>query len=349
MKIAFLLHFLTVEIETHSERLYQWLANSYASLDQRSAFSGRESTYHLAFEEAGSSHALEIESLLDGILTEYSLGFGPCYYTPARFYSGVNTAEYNHEIQYDLASRRLKANIGKGYVQSEENFIYTIFRPLLRNFLLPFHGLKTLHGAVLTREDQAVFLYGAGGAGKTTLALQMMADGFSMLSEDSPFITRQDGGNVVALSSLDHPRVTEGTLALFPEYRSVLRGPCDISGKFAIDRFKLPPDKWATGPMVVRDIICLARAPGNALALVPMAKQALLATLLRESMVLFREPVFHQEGLPFQEMSRCVFEWISDFVNQANVYTLTYADEHLRDISGFLKVRLAKSKKVCVS
>lgn len=330
MQKQFLLHYLTLEIETSSERLFSWIENCYISYDQRAQFPGKESTYRFYFEELDSPEALTISLPQEGFLTEHTLGYGACYYHDGLFYSETHQ-DFSHEIIYDMNTRTIRANLGGRYLDGEENFIYNIFRPFLRNFLLPFHQLKTLHGALLSKGPQTVFLAGAGGMGKTTTTFQLLEAGFSLISEDSPFFV-YDQGKAWALSSLDEPRVTDNTLELFPALKDHIKREKDISGKYAISRDFLPPEQLAYGPVQVTHFIQLNRGEFNTPVLTPLDKLTVLSQLLRESMVLFRHPHFQQPGTPFKPASDFVFKVITQMVQDAAVYRLDYGNHHLPDL-----------------
>jgi len=89
--------------------------------------------------------------------------------------------------------------------------VSNLLRPILQSFLLPFHGLKTLHGAIVSKGGHTIFLMGSGGSGKSTTTAQLMRDGYDLISDDGPFFTI-DGTAAIAMSSLDFLHVTKNTL-----------------------------------------------------------------------------------------------------------------------------------------
>ena len=89
-------------------------------------------------------------------------------------------------MEYELETGTIRANLGGKYLQSGQAIISNIMRPVLQSFILPFYGLKTLHGALLTKDGQTLFLSGPGGAGKTTTALAFADAGYEILSDDGP-------------------------------------------------------------------------------------------------------------------------------------------------------------------
>ena len=162
--------------------------------------------------------AAQIHPPARGVFAETNLCNGRCYYEAGRFYS-ANHGEYWHEMDYDLNTHTIRANLAGKYFDSGQAVISNMIRPILQSFALPFYKLKTLHGAVVHKDGRTIFLSGPGGMGKTTTAVQLMLAGYDLLSDDGPFFFI-DSGNAYALSSLDYLHLTENTLRLFPELRT---------------------------------------------------------------------------------------------------------------------------------
>jgi hypothetical protein len=101
---------------------------------------------------------------------------------------------------------------------------------------LRYHGYFHLHAAALVSPGgRKLLVAGAGGAGKTTLAMAMAAAGLGVLGDDAVFAGGQEGSAVVA--ALPRPlHVGERTAAAFPSLAHRMGAP-SAGGKRA-----LPPE-----------------------------------------------------------------------------------------------------------
>jgi hypothetical protein len=104
-------------------------------------------------------------------------------------------------------------------------------------------GLYHLHAAALVAPGGGVVLVpGAGGAGKTTLALALAARGFAPIADDLCFLTRRGGAPaIVPVRRAFH--VAERTAEAFPALAPLLGAPVP-SGKRELDpvrAFGAPP------------------------------------------------------------------------------------------------------------
>ena len=198
--------------------MQDWVNSLYVSNDLRGRFPDKVVSLKLSIERKDALSAHRISMPENATFAENNLCSGPCFYRGGHFFSR-NAGEYYHELDYDMNLNTIMVNVGNHFFYDTPQFVVTnIMRPLLQSFILPFYGLKTLHGAVLNRGDKTFFLMGRGGAGKTTTAVQLMRAGYQIVSDDGPlfFLSR---GEAYVLSSLDYLHLTENTIDLFPELR----------------------------------------------------------------------------------------------------------------------------------
>jgi hypothetical protein len=234
-------------------------------------------------------------------------------------------------MDYDLDSRTIRAALGGVYLTRPQAITSNLLRPILQSFLLPFHGLKTLHGAIVSRNGHTVFLMGPGGSGKSTTTAQLMRDGYDLISDDGPFFT-VDGRKPVALSSLDFLHVTRNTLDMFPELEPHVLGDIDHRDKFAVRRAGLQRgDAWRR-PLSVNTIVRLRRAPVFAPVVRPYDKRALMRELFNDTMIVFRPSVFRDRAPLFKAYSDFIFEVVAGVVRDAQAVELEFADHHLREL-----------------
>lgn len=329
-----LLHVLNLDIHTASLDLRPWIDRMYMSNDLRAMLPSRASVLTLYVERVDSEHAMEITRPPNAVFAETNLCTGRCYYHDGRFYSASDT-EYWHEMEYDLDAHTIRANLGGIYLRHGQAVVSNFIRPILQSFILPFYGLKTLHGGVVSKDGHTFFLAGAGGAGKSTMAAQLMRDGFDLISDDGPFFTL-DGDDARALSSLDYLHVTGTTLALFPELAPHIVGGKDNRDKYAVSRAALQRgDAWRR-PLKVGTIVKLSRGAVGAPRLTPLDKQALLQALFTETMIVFRRSAFQDRASRFKAYSEFIFDVVAGVVRDVNGYQLEYANHHIADVPALL-------------
>lgn len=315
------------DIQTSSLQLEPWLKELYTSNDLTRFFSAQSSRLSLQLESKDSPAAFSLTSKSDAVFAETNLCGGRCFYQDGRFFS-ASSGEYWHEMEYNLETGTIRANLGGKYLESGQAVISNIVRPVLQSFLLPFHGLKNLHGAVLTKDGQTLFLAGPGGAGKTTTAIQFAAAGYELLSDDGPLFTLHED-RALALSSLDYLHLTDSTLGLFENLRRHVVGEIDGRDKYAIPLRKLQKsDAWRRPQQITRFIQLRRDGRFARPQIRRVDKKHVLQELFNDSMVIFRRTPF-RDKLPFRRYSEFIFDLIVKIIQDAEVCRLEFADQHL--------------------
>jgi len=333
--IEILLHFVRLRIQTHSFDLRDVLEELYQPHDAREFCDANETTLTLCLEREDSADAFDIVMPGDAVYAETNLCAADCYYSGGRFY-GAKDGDFRLSFVYDIADRTVRANLGSRFYESDQWVIANFIRPFFQSFLLPFYGLRNLHGAVLTKGDRTVFLAGVGGAGKSTTTLGLMRGGWDLLSDDGPLFVFS-GGRAAALSSLDYLHVTEGTLAMFPELAPHVVGGRDYRQKFAVSRKNLPHGAGPDRPQPVTHYLRLTRATVETPQFIPIGRPEITRDLLNEGAVVFRR-LPHDEYHPsFTAYSRFVLDLISDVARGANGYDLIFANHHLSELPSLVE------------
>jgi hypothetical protein len=239
-------------------------------------------------------------------------------------------------MEYDLNTHTIRANLGGKYLDNGWTVVSNMIRPILQSFIMPFYGLRTLHGAVLSKDGRTFFLNGRGGMGKTTTAVQLMRAGYDLLSDDGPFFFIH-GGHARALSSLDYLHVTENTLSLFPQLRALVVGTKDNREKFAVRICDLQNTSAWTRPVRITDYIQLERRPDVTTPRIKRINRNVVhRSLLDESMIIFRQAPFRSSAYPFREYSEFVFDLLARVVRDAETYVLELADHHLSQVPALI-------------
>jgi hypothetical protein len=306
----------------------------YTSNDLTSLFAAQTSHLRLQLESRDSPEVLGLVPWSGAVFAETNLCGGRCFYRDGRFFS-LGRGEHWHEMEYDLEAGAIRANLGGKYLQNGQSVISNIVRPVLQSFLLPFHGLKSLHGAVVTRDGQTIFLAGAGGAGKTTVALALADAGYEILSDDGPLFTLHEGRAFV-LSSLDYLHPTEQTLSLFENLRPQVVGSKDNRGKFAIPLSGLRQgDDWKKPHEVTHFVELRRDSRVDRPRIRSVDKKRVLQELFNDSMVIFRRELFRGKP-PFRRYSEFIFDLVVKVIQGAEVCRLEFGDEHLSALPSLL-------------
>jgi len=330
-----LLHWLKFDIRTHSLDFLPWVQALYGSNDLRLQFPGRAACVRLQIERLGSAHALPIVPLPSGVFAETRVLTSPCFYQDGRFQS-FQTAGYIHEFEYDAHRHTIRCNLGGEFLRSGRLVASHFLRPLLQSFVLPFYGMKWLHGALLARGSRTFFLTGGGGAGKSTTALALLEHGYSLLSEDGPLFFLE-GGEDYVLSSLDFPHVGTDTLRRLPFLRPHVLGEMDDRGKFPIARSLLNGHGDDRQPRRVTHLLVLERMPKvTKPTLIPLERREVLHKMVAEAMVVFRTLRRRDSCLPLDQYSGFVFDLITRLVSRAEVFRLRFADAQLDQVAELL-------------
>lgn len=146
--------------------------------------------------------------------------------------------------------------------------------------------LVPLHGACVGVQGRGVLLMGPGGAGKSTVALQCLSDGFDFLSEDSVLVAP---GRMLATGASNFLHVRSDSLRWVASRRAaatIRRSPVITrrSGvrKYEVDlrggRFRI-----AQSPLSIQSIVFLsARSANGAALLTPLSRKDVQERLARE-------------------------------------------------------------------
>jgi hypothetical protein len=324
-----LLHSLKLDIQSRSIPVGGWPAELYESNDLTAVFPSHVSSLQLNIERAGSPTAIDIPPLsaANGTFAEVSLTGGMCWYNDGRFYS-ASSAEFSSETEFVPSAGVVNINVGGRYNSvSADAVIAQVVKQVMQSFVMPFYSLKFLHGAVVTRDNTAIMLTGRGGAGKTTTALQLLSNGYGLLSDDGPLFTHSDSA-AWALSSLDFSQATDTTLELIPALADVIVGERDHRGKYKLRTNRIQPDNsWRT-PRKVTHIVQLSRRECDVPRFQQMSRAEAASDMIGEAMTVFRPNAFAGDEI-FARHSRFSFDVITSLLHDARILRLEYADGHL--------------------
>lgn len=328
--INILLHFLKLQIASSNTELLQSISSFYHSYDQTAIFSDQIGEFKLLLESFDSKFKHDIPLFDDGVLMEFSLSGYPCYFKDGIFL-GISKDELDkHVVEINLLTRTVRANLSQRFFQHEEALLFDFMRDILHKIVFPTSGLLPLHGGVVAKGKQAVFLSGDKGFGKSTLSLKLLELGYTMLADDSPLFTLLNG-KTVALSSLDKASVTEQTLELLPYLKPFSGRRRELSNKYMIDRTFFQNEKESYGPVSITDFIRLAHGTLSEPQLEEIDQMTALTRLFQESMILFRKPEFLDVRYGLEKTNRFIFNVISGLFVDTRCLSLTSSFEQIED------------------
>jgi hypothetical protein len=147
-------------------------------------------------------------------------------------------------------------------------------------------GLVPLHAACVGLDGRGILLMGSSGAGKSTVALQCLLEGFDFLSEDSVFVAPQSMRATGAANFL-HVRADSLRWLGRSRLRSIISGSPVIRRRSGIEKFELDlrrkEFRLAREPLKIIGVAFLSPRPGGTGPLLkPLSRSETLARLKRE-------------------------------------------------------------------
>lgn len=346
------LHFLTIQGSTNCVRLKQWIQAYFESTSQGICFPDKAVQLHWVINEAQDKatrpirHYLqstpEVVTRLDVPMVTLPVWDGLCQgqlmatYNPQASDPVPQAPEDWFELSYDLNLNQVHLTVSGVFAHHREWFIFYLVLPLIKRYLFPLHQLVPLHGAVVADEMNTYFLAGVSGSGKSTLALQLASEGFTLLSDDTPLMTKHQGKGWV-LPSLDCCRVFPDSLALFPHLSDyVIPYHAD---KWGIQRHVFGSQNNRHEAKQVTDVMLLNRCSEGPLGIEPLSKSIMLHQLLSDTVKGFWTSTLSNAHPRLSTYNQTMFESHWALLAQAQCWVLHYSNEDLTRVGQYLRQR----------
>ena len=140
-------------------------------------------------------------------------------------------------VMVDLAARRIVGRFSPLLAADHDYWKKVIF-PRMITAIGPAIGVTELHCACLEWKGNGLVLFGAPGAGKSTLSMALALQGFSLVSEDWTYFSRDDSG-VVAWGLPTGVKLLPDAVRHFPELSNFPRA-VSLNGEEA---YQISPER----------------------------------------------------------------------------------------------------------
>lgn len=193
------------------------------------AIAGAVSSFMKAFRTGSGSPDIEISlfatrtrdgrfpEMPSGLPLLYDWGMIKIYHDGALRY--LTVGDDKALVVADLDHAAAAGYLDESLLESEWLISHLAFYPLWGQ-LLKTRGLFPLHAAGLARDGKAILFPGRSGSGKSTLTLQLVRNGYGLLSDDTVLL-RESGQRVEAMAFPEEINVNEDAVDFFPELTQV--------------------------------------------------------------------------------------------------------------------------------
>lgn len=198
---------------------------------------------------------------------------------------------------------------------------------------LKLRGLFPVHAGCVALGSRGILIIGTKRAGKSTLSLSAVRDGFAFLSDEQPLLSLA-GGRVWAHALPRRIRLDRPVARRFPELKPLLEATTDARIAFPIDA--VWPQSLARSCQPRLLIFPRFQATGT-LRLTPLAPTAALGRLLQDDHF-----VWYRNG-PWHRCSHAHLTLFERLVRQTLAFTLTYGPRNISHIPRLFRQLLEAS------
>ncbi len=190
-----------------------------------------------------------------------------------------------------------------------EDVTFTSLAPLLRR-----HGYFLVHAFAAARNGRCVLIVGTTRSGKTTTGLNLLLNGWKLLSNDVVLLQQTDKG-IYAYPTPGDIGIRPHTFDLLPELTAWLPSNHPPDQAFSISGERFVNGRWAR-PCPVSALFMPKIVMNTASSVRPLSRAISLAQLMQESIDRWDKPCLQAHINILQQLC-----------NQANSYTLNLGQE----------------------
>ncbi len=231
----------------------------------------------------------------------------------------------------DPAKRRIKTAIAPDpSLFPDPAYHYSFTQPL--SPWLKQHGLFFLHSACVADEKKnGVLIVGHSRAGKSSLSLACVRNGFKFLSDEQPFMSRRSG-RIHVYSFPRRIRLDRSVAALFHELKPILKSSAAERIIFPIERIWPQCMTTSCKPKIL--IFPKFHFKGR-LKISELGSSQAMARILQDDHF-----IWYLNG-PWKKVSEAHLALVSQLVGETKAYQLDYGTQDIFKIPGLFK-RLLK-------
>lgn len=225
-----------------------------------------------------------------------------------------------------------KAGVVKGSIlnyqeSSKERILDFVFTQPL-HFILARHGLFFLHGSVVSKGRDCILITGPQHSGKSTLALTLSQDGFSLLTDDDCFV-KLSGERVQLFPFSTKIGLNDKTIKRYPDLNKYTLKNYRYGGKRRISLMHIPSSSNIKG-LRCKTIIFPRYKENRSIYMKKISQEEALCRLSKESAILYQKE-------EFKKIFAKNFWTIYNLTRQADCFELLYNDNNLDKIAGSIK------------
>jgi len=219
------------------------------------------------------------------------------WYTGAGEWLMIQLGPWGHAY-IDLARGEATAVLSPELAARPDVVSQSLLNTILLNFCL-HHGYGMLHASCLVRDGRALLLLAPHDSGKSTTALQLVLNGFRLLTDSMVHISPYGAGALLCGFPVGTIKLREDVLPQFPQIHSFLR-PERVRDetKFNLDLRRYDPrlvveEAWPAG---VIELCLLTRADQERTTIAPASNEEVWGAVLRNSLY-YDQPDVWQRNL----------------------------------------------------
>jgi hypothetical protein len=219
------------------------------------------------------------------------------WYTGAEEWLMIQLGPWGH-AHVDLARGEATAVLAPELAARPDIVSHSLLNTILLNFCL-HHGYGMLHASCLVRDGRALLLMAPHDSGKSTTALQLVLNGYRLLTDSMVHISPYGAGALLCGFPVGTIKLREDVLSQFPEVHAHLRRErVRDETKFSLDLRRYDPrlvadQAWPAG---VTELCLLRRHDAPHTELAPAGDNEVWQAVLRNSLF-YDEPVVWERNL----------------------------------------------------
>lgn len=204
---------------------------------------------------------------------------------------------------------------------------FTVMRPL--HFILAKKGLFFIHSSIVSKGLDCVLVSGPQNSGKTTLALALLGQGFSFITDDDCFLASAKDGRVRLIPLDTKIGLNDKTALRYPHLKSRALKGYRYGNKLRISSRHLLQSASNGSFSNCRMVVFPKYMPHSPLSLKPLSQAEALKRLMRDND--WMHGFYRQEKIKADN-----FFALYTFIRNAKIFELNYDDKDIAEACGMI-------------